>query len=209
MKKTYSAILALLGATLSPAAVIYVDLSNVVVPYTDEGVYINILTGATEASFPDDFDDAPWLNLYYGGSRIFTSNLLRPLASTASYDDTEPGSYFVNLSPGATIDETGVFVGTGSVSTNHIGAGGDQFQSGQQGYLGFEYQATEGADVAYGWISVILNLTGEGYSVDLAYSDTPGEALVAGVIPEPSAAAALAGAVGLGAVFMSRRRRSV
>ncbi len=190
------------------AAVNYRNLGNLSVPNTIDGVYINILTGATTTSFPTDFNTAPWINLYLGGSAISNSDLLRPWASqpAGSFDGSDPGSYFLNIAPGTLINNAGVFVGGETNSEHHIGAGGFHFQSGVTGYLAFAYEGTEGGSTSYGWLRLAPNGGGTGIAFDLAYTDTLGEALTAGAIPEPATYAALAGALALGAVVLRRRR---
>lgn len=205
-----TSILAVVGSVPASAAILYFDLGSVAIPNGEPdgitGVYVNIVTGATATSEPVDFNTAPWINLFLGGTGIANSELLRPWASSASYDpDT---NYFVNLAPGTTIDSSGLFVGGESASILHTGGAGDQFQSGIQGFLAFAYEASEGSGVAYGWLRFTLNEFGDGAALDLAYSDTPGESLEIGAVPEPAAYAALAGSFGLLVAVASRRRRS-
>jgi hypothetical protein len=196
------------SATAS-AGVVYVDLADLAIPSSFEGVYINILNGQTSLSFPSDFNDAPWLNLFSGGLGISNSDLLRPLSnqSTASYDP-DNGGFFVNVSSGTLIDGSlTTFVSGESASVSHLGVAADQFQSGVKGYLAFEYQSTSVSGTAYGWLSFALNESGDGLSYDLAYSDTPGESLLVGAVPEPASFAEFAGLAGL-AFAAGRRRRS-
>lgn len=198
------------GSLPASAAIVYLDLQNVSVPNTVEGIYINIVTGATTSSFPVDFNEAPWINLYLGGSGISNSDLLRPWASQEPgvYDGATDGNYFLNVAPGTLIDASGVFVAGESNSEFHMGLGSNQFQSGVQGYLAFAYEDMVGGSTSYGWFSFTPNAEGEGYSVDVAYSDVPGEALsvAAAVIPEPSTYTMLAGGLALGLTVLRRRK---
>jgi hypothetical protein len=186
------------------AAVIYIDLESLTIPFTFEGIYINIVTGDTSFNEPSTFNTAPWINLSEGGAVIANSELLRPWASSASYDAGT--DYFINLSPGTTIDSSGLFVSGETASNRHLGLAGNQFQSGEQGNLAFEYTLM-GGDVAYGWLSFTPNDSGDGISLALAYTDTPGEVLTVGAIPEPASFAVIAGFIGL-ALTVFRRRRS-
>jgi PEP-CTERM motif len=210
MKKTTLAVMACLGTLPLSAAVTYFDLANLEVPNDIDGIYINIITGVTAYTYPLDFNDAPWINLYLGGTGISNSDLLRPWASQAPgvYDGSVAGNYFLNVALGTTIDSSGVFVSGESNSEFHLGAAGDQFQSGTQGYLAFAYEGFVGGDTSYGWFSLMPNDSGPGYSIDLAYSDTPGEALTVGLVPEPSSYATLVGVAALGLVALRRRRRA-
>jgi hypothetical protein len=195
--------LALLGTLPATAAVVYVDISAVSIPNTIEGVYLNILTGTTSTDLDQaTFNSGPWINLFLGGTGISSSELLRPWASTGSYDANS--DYFVNLAPGTTVDAAGLFVTGESVSVGHVGGAGNQFQSGVTGFLAFAYQASVGAGTSYGWLSFAPNASGPGSSTGLAYSDTPGESLVINAIPEPASFAVLAGLVGLAAVLGRR-----
>lgn len=209
MKKITLASLLALSALPASAGIVYLDLGSLSVPNTIDGIYINMLTGATTSSFPSDFNDAPWINLYLGGTGIANSDLLRPWASQppGSYDGSSPGNYFLNVTPGTPIDGSGVFVSGESNSEFHLGAGGDQFQSGVTGYLAFAYESSVGAPTSYGWLSFAPSSGGTGISFDLAYSDTPGEPILAAVaVPEPTTCSALAGMAVLGVATLRRRR---
>lgn len=207
MKIAHIPILLAIGVLPVSAAVIYTDLNDIVVPNTIDGIYFNIITGATATVAPVDFNTAPWINLFLGGTGIANSDLLRPWASVApgSYDPSTAGDYFINLAPGSVIDGSGLFVAGESGSQFHLGAAGDQFQSGVAGYLAFEYQSTISSAVSYGWLSFTPNDNGSGISVDLAYSNTPGESLTVGAIPEPAHIAGLFGLVALLGAFIRRR----
>ena len=200
----------LLAASVLPASasIIYLDLGSLTIPNTIDGVYVNILTGSTAFSYPADFNDAPWINLYLGGTGIANSDLLRPWASQppGSYDGATPGNYFLNVAPGTPIDSSGVFVSGESNSEFHLGAGGNQFQSGVTGYLAFAYESTVGGSTSYGWFGFTPNESGTGISFNLAYTDTPGEVLNAAAVPEPATCASAAGALALGLMVLRRRR---
>jgi hypothetical protein len=82
------------------------------------------------------------------------------------------------------------------------------WSAGSRGYLGLRIQLN--GNTHYGWADVTLNKTGaDAYSNTLhayAYNDVPDQSIIAGAIPEPSAAALLvAGAAG--ASTLRRRRR--
>ena len=73
--------LALLLASPLPlsATVVYSGEQNLAVAWDDlEGVYVNVATGATAVVWPEDFDNAPWINLTLGGYGIFNSELVKP-----------------------------------------------------------------------------------------------------------------------------------
>lgn len=211
MKKLLLAALFAAGSLTVSADIIHLDLSSITVPNTIDGIYLNILTGATTFTYPADFNTKPWINLYLGGTGISNSDLLRPWANQAPevYDGSTAGNYFVNLASGTTIGSSGVFVSGEASSEFHVGAGTDQFHSGTKGVLAFTYESALGGSTSYGWISFAPNSGGTGVAYDLAYTNTAGETLSAGLpIPEPSTYAILAGAMVLGVAVVSRRRRS-
>ncbi len=210
MKKLIIATSAALAVAHVHAGVVFLDLTGVSVPNTIDGVYINILTGATQTTMPANFNEAPWLNLYLGGAGISSSEALRPWASqpAISYNPDNPGNYFINVALGTVVDGSGQFVTGESASSYHMGGDSSQFQSGVQGYLAFQYDLV-GGGTSYGWLSFAPNIGGSGSSYELAYTNTPEEAIVVGAIPEPSSAALWAGVVGTAAVMSRRRRRSV
>lgn len=212
--------ISVMAALPASAGIIYLDVNNLVIPNDFDGVYINIVTGATSNSVDlMTFNSGPWINLYLGGTAISTSELLRPWNNQASgYDGSTVGNFFVNVTPGSSIGASGVvdpvdgaligsFTTGESASEFHIGASAYQFTSGARGYLAFAYEDSSiGSGTAYGWFSFTPTVGGNGVSFDFARSDTPGESLSAGAIPEPSAFAVLAGVVGLGAAVLRRRR---
>jgi hypothetical protein len=200
-------IVALLTAQ-AHAGVVFVDLSSIAIPNTVDGIYINILSGTTQTTEPGDFNTAPWINLYVGGTGISNSDALRPWASqpAISYNADNPGNYFLNLPVGTLIDGSGQFVSGEAASGFHIGGDSSQFQSGVTGYLAFEYDLV-GGGTSYGWLSFSPNDNGEGSSFALAYSTLPGESVLVGAVPEPASYGTLAGLFVLVTGISARRRR--
>ena len=100
--------LALLLASPLPlsATVVYSGEQNLAVAWDDlEGVYVNVATGATAVVWPEDFDNAPWINLTLGGYGIFNSELVKPwgLSGGESYDPEQETDYYLNLEEGSLI----------------------------------------------------------------------------------------------------------
>ncbi len=217
-----SCVCAALSFSTASGAIVHFDLGSVEIPRNVSdpsdpvnlaGIYINILDGTVAYSAPTSFNTAPWLNLFAGGLGISNGDALRPWASVdaVSYDPDTETHYFLNVAVGTLINETGQFVGGETVSFNHLGPAVDdplphRFVSGMTGYLAFAYDT--GAGDAFGWLSFMPNDSGPGMSFALAYSDTPGESLLVGAIPEPATFAALAGLAGLGFAATRRRRLS-
>jgi hypothetical protein len=156
-------------------------------------------------------------NFFFGGAGIAHNSSANPYREDASdqlsavqalgIDDTIDG--VTATSTGALPLTTPAYGGSGtgsgggggiSTSGNHLGLNAGQFQSGQQGYIGFVLDQT--TTPTYGWMSVTLNNDGtEGVIHSFAFSDEP---LDVGAIPEPSTC--LLTLVGLAA--LTRRRRS-
>lgn len=202
-----ASILAALLSTAS-ATIIYSGTQNLPVAWDDlDGLYVNIATGQIATDYPGDFDDSAWINFSLGGTGIFNGDLLRPWASVSgAYDPDLTTDYYVNLAPGTVIDGASAFFSTGWGSQYHTDSSGvPQFAIGEQGYLGFVYQTTEGGDNHYGWFRLTVDNTGNGIVHDWAYTDAPNQGIQAGAIPEPSTYALVAGLLMLGLVALRRR----
>ncbi|MGV3658848.1 MAG: PEP-CTERM sorting domain-containing protein [Prosthecobacter sp.] len=167
----------LLLATPAPAAVIYSGLQNITIPNDFEGVYLNTLTGAATTSPPGNWNSAPMINPFFGGSFIGTSELLRPVITGT--DQME------NLAYGSIVGPESSFAAGESGSTTHIGSGPGQFLLGVEGYIGYAFSAYVGGPTMYGVMRVTLNNTGTGATIhDWTYDDTGAPVAV----PEPGRA---------------------
>lgn len=221
MKKTIiPCSLALLSALPASAGIIYFDVNNLVIPNDFDGVYVNIVTGATSNDVDlVTFNSGPWINLYQGGTAIAASEMLHPWNNQSSgYNGSTAGNFFVNVKPGSSIGTTGVVdpidgALTGSFTTGesasefHIGSSTYQFVSGETGYLAFAYEHSSiGSGTAYGWFSFTPTVGGSGVGLAFARSDTPGESLLAAAVPEPSTYSVLVGGMVLGLAVLKRRR---
>jgi hypothetical protein len=202
------------AAALCPslqAAIIYSGPENLTVSFSDaDGLYLNFETGATAVEFPDAFYDEPWVNFVFGGYWLYHGD---PVRMVAAFDDVydpeevDESDYFANVQAGATIDLSSAFGAAGSASQFHVGsAGSGKFVAGEAGILGFEFTATDDIPTThYGWLRFIPGDT-VGTLVDWAYESTPGQAIVAGAVPEPSVLGMPAIAL-LGSMLVRRRRR--
>lgn len=205
-------LLAVLSTSVLPtlsAAVVYSGEQNLTVAWNDlEGVYVNVSTGATATTYPADFDDAPWVNLTLGGYGLFNSELIKPRAVSggANYDPEETTDYYLNLAEGELIDAPGPFLESAWGSQFHVGIEPGKFIEGESGLFGFQFQEEAGGDIFYGWLRFTPDNSGSGTLVDWAFNDTPGEAIQAGVVPEPSGTALLS--LALGTLALRRRRKS-
>jgi len=222
MKKLSTSLVALFAAAPLSAAIIYVDFGDVSLP-ADSDLYVNVVSQqVTNTLSYEDSNLAPWLTFFHGGSVIGNSERISPWTNQASgYDGGTAGHFFSNVPVGSTVSLAGVSVPslgflTGSYvsgeggSESHVGNASGQFVSGSEGFLVFSYEPVFGSgSFAYGWVRFTAQESGAGLLMDAAYSDTPGEAVIVGAIPEPAACVALVGAAGLLVVGAGRRRRTV
>jgi hypothetical protein len=187
-------VIALAAAPAASAAIVYSGVQNIPIPYTFEGVYLNLVTGQTIISEPSDFYGAPssaWINLDFAGVDIVNGDGLTVLVQNLDQA--------VNLPFGGAIDGTGNFASGPSASTNHLGA---TFQAETRGYIGFRMNPT-GGGAQYGWIQVSLNDDSSGgMIINYGYEDVIGASIGAGV-PEPGTG--LLAALALGTLFRRRR----
>lgn len=202
-----------LAAPLS-ASVIHSGSQNLSVSWDDlEGVYINLETGGIVHSFPDDFDESPWINITMGGHAIFNSELIKPIGTSAgeNYDPEATSDHYFNLIAGILIDPSSAFLDGAFGSQYHIsfaepGNEPDKFLPGESGFFGFSFVPEAGGDTHYGWLRLTPSDGEEmGTLVDWAYNDTPGAGIVVGAIPEPSALTL--GFAAIGFFTLHRRRR--
>lgn len=180
------------------AAVVYSGMVNINIPSTTAGVYLNLVTGvsnANPASVPG-WDFNPWsssaLNMFSTTSQAGGI----PTAYAGS------GTTYSNLAVGATIGPASTFASTGTATVN----GGTPLNlNSSNNYVGFRFRNEVTGQDHFGWAQIALS--GSAFAqpraiVAYAYEDQPGVAIT---IPTPGAASMLAvGAAGL----IGRRRRA-
>jgi hypothetical protein len=63
----------------------------------------------------------------------------------------------------------------------------DQFESGVPGYLGFQLDLNKNGQYVFGWMRVTFSSGAEEALIhEWAYSTTPAQEIIVGVVPEPS-----------------------
>jgi hypothetical protein len=138
-------------------------------------------------------------NPFFGGASVATSNLLRPVTSTAATN-----APLVNLAYGDIINDADLYPPGFSGSTTHMGSGAGQFQNGVMGYLGFKVDF--GGSDHYGFARVTFRNDGASGTIhDWTWNSTAGASITA--VPEPSQVVSLAFGLGL-VVFAGWRRQA-
>lgn len=178
------------------AAVISSGPVNIAIPATLQGVYLNVVTGATAtaASFAG-YDINPYQSSATGPAMSFFTDATAN-ASTANRGYVATGTAANNLALGAPI---------GPAQTYATGvSGGAAFGPGVSGFLGFRFFNEGAGQLQYGWARIERPGTagGIGAITEYAYEDTGG-AIDAGVVPEPTSLGLLA----VGAAGLLRRRK--
>ncbi|MDP0491136.1 MAG: PEP-CTERM sorting domain-containing protein [Verrucomicrobiota bacterium JB023] len=202
--KASSVITALaLSAATSQAAIVWSGVQDIAIPAATgpgaglDGVYLDILSGFSTTSADDSFTSTD-VNFFLGGAAIRSDDDFLPVRA-----GTDADSSVVNLLPGTSVDISSVFgPDSTGVSDDHLGSLSGQFVSGEEGYLGFAFSDNGGSDM-YGWMRVTLTSNGTGTIHEWAYEDAAGDAIIVGVIPEPSAA--LLSLLSLGALLRRKR----
>jgi hypothetical protein len=184
------------------AAVIYSGVQDIAIPNTFDGLYLNVMNGMFMNTDPGagPWSSQPWINLFFGGTVIGSSDHLRPVI-------TGPDQ-IVNLPMGTLVDGTDSFALGESGSATHVGSGPGLFSLGQEGLIGFVIGSGGGGTPLYGWMRLIIRNTGSGTVKDWAYDSTVGAPIPAGFtgtsfVPEPSRLLLLA----LGLIVTTMRRR--
>lgn len=183
------------------AALVYSGVRDIPIPTTFAGVSLDLLTASHFFGDPaPDWSDSQ-VNFFFGGSGIFSGPRFLPVRAGTAAD-----SVIVSLLMGDLVGSDS-FVGPvgNGVSENHIGLAAGQFGSGAERFFGFRLDLTGSGDFVNGFMRVTLtNGSAAGMIHDWTYSDTVGEPIIVGVIPEP-ASAVMVGIAGL-ALAMRRRR---
>lgn len=175
----------LAAAAPASATIVYSGVANIPIPYTFDGIYLNVVTGATSLTEPPDFYGSPsaaWINIAFAGVDVVTGDGLAPAAM--------PAGQVVNIPYNTPIDSTGAYVSGPNASSTHLGPGPGQFTASTPGYIGFRINPS-GAGDQFGWLRVSLNDDSSGGIIhSYAYESLTGTAIGAGV-PEPGSTAAL------------------
>lgn len=199
MKQPLLLLVALAAVGPASAALIYSGVRDHPIPTTFQGMYLDLISGDVIPGEDIDFTSSQ-VNFFFGGDGIASGPQFLPVRAANSNT-----AMTVNLPLGTVIDATSVTgPETFGGSSDHIGPGPSQFPGSGDGYLGFRLDADENGTYTNGWMRVSLtNGSAEGVVHEWVYSDTPGEPVTVGVIPEPAALLLLAS----GSLVLALRRR--
>ncbi len=190
MKFRFLLLFALAVATpASRATIVYSGVQDFTIPFDLEGSYLRIDSGATTGALPGDWSTAPWINPYFGGVKIASSPLLRPIITGSSQ--------ILNLAVGTVIDGTSNFVAGESGSETHFGIGAGQFALNVPGYLGVTFRQTVGGPDYYGWIELQVSNLGPGKIISWAYENVSAAPIQVGATPEPGVLGLLCASLGV------------
>jgi len=182
----------LLLVSSAPAAVIYSGLQNIELPNNFEGVYLNVFSGNVGYSEPPNWNDAPMINPFFGGTALGTSALLRPVITGADQ--------IVNLAYATQVGPTSNFAAGESGSQTHVGPALNQFQLGMEGYIGYAFESVLGGPTYYGVMRITVDNDGSGATIRDWYYDDTGASIS---VPEPKRVLIMA----LGLFMVLRRRK--
>ena len=191
---------ALVAGLSSPAhaVIVYSGPIDLVVPDNIDGLYLNVVTGATGTS---GLSTPGWdINPYSAVPGQF--NLWGATTTTwLSPSGLIGGPY--PLAAGTLIDASGTFTRPGG-GTNV----GTQVTLGAPNLFGFRFTNEAGGTTHFGWLEVTFGATaGERSITGYAFESTPGFGIQAGVVPEPATVALmLAGLAGVGAAARRARK---
>lgn len=176
------------------AAIVHSGLVNIAIPDNIDGVYLNVVTGASGAVAPAGYD----LNPYSAAAGQF--NLWG--ASTNTWFSTGTATGPFKLAPNTPISGAAAAFYRPGGATN---VGLEMTLNSSDNLLGFRFaNEANGGQFHFGWVRISFGATAGARSiVEYAYENVAETAIPAGAIPAPGSLALLA----LGAIGVAGRRR--
>lgn len=198
----------LLPATADAAIVATPGISPLTplnVPYTGDGIYLNVLngvSGSTGSAVPGwDFDPYGDATLqWYNPGNVPSGSFVRYSSSSS----VAAGSLDLSM----LVDSASPYVVAGGPDTVAFGAAAGEWKFNSPNYFGFQFLDEGDNLVHYGWGIMELGdtpNTGTRAITNVFYESVAGVGIVVGVVPEPTSSLLAAGAAGLA---LLRRRRN-
>ena len=186
-----------LAASQAQAVPVFSGPVSIAIPATTDGLYLNVLTGVTNTTFPGT---AGWdVNPYGETSLNFWTNAA--MAANGGYVGTAGvGGAITRLTLGTSIGAASTFL-TGA----QFPAASTWNLNSSNNYVGFRFLNEGNGLVHYGYMQIALGantVTGRTI-VGYAFENVPGASIT--VVPEPSTYALMG--LGLAGLMVAARRR--
>lgn len=194
---TAAAAAALLAMAPAHATLVYSGPVNIAIPDNIDGIYLNVVTGASGTTAVSGWDINPYSALA-GQFNLWGPTTTTWLATSGVIDGPYPLAANTSIGPGGAFFRPGGNINVGTtVQLNTVNLFGFQFAN----------EAAGGA-TNYGWVAISFGATAGSRSIVGYAYDNAGLAVQAGVVPEPATYALwLAGLAAVGGLA-SRRRKS-
>lgn len=197
-----AAALAGTAATVQDADAAIVTVTGpIVIPNDVSGVYINLLTGATDTGAFSGWDFNPYLA--GSGTQLGFYWAPSPTGTSGGVATATTGGAYIDLAPGSTISAASIFARSILATT------GSPFVATGTHTLGFRFYNENTAATNYGYLTMTNTATNGFPATILGWSyDDSGAAITVSAVPEaPTSLMLTAGALALGAVQLRKLRR--
>lgn len=192
--------LATILAAPAHAAIVYSGPVNISIPDDIDGIYLNVVSGASGA--PGGAVPGWDINPYSAGAGLFS--LWGPTVNTwFTPTGVSDGNYVLPFGTPISGPNAAFFRPGGATDI------GPQVTLGAANLFGFRFTAEPGGTNHFGWIEITFGGDASTRAITgYAFESTPNLAIQAGVIPEPGTyALMIAGLAGI-AGFAARRRKA-
>jgi hypothetical protein len=190
-------------APAAHAVVVVSAASNVAVPLTTQGVYINVVSGISNiapASAPG-WDINPW------GSTTSTSalNFFNPTTPTGGVYVASIAGQVANLAVGTVVGAATPLFGSGQATTT---AASSPWVLNATNYFGFRFIGDDTL-LHYGYGTMIIGSSLQIRTVgNIWYEDAANTAITVAAVPEPATWALMLGGMAAAGAIVRRRRQS-